>query len=108
MAVSRVFRSYRFWAGVNVALWLVFAGACAAFAVADPEPDLHHPAVTISARYAVGLWFGTSIVMLWVRPGEWWDRTPRLRLLRLCWTLALAMLLAHILFAFWLAHGWSH
>jgi hypothetical protein len=108
MAVPRVLRSFGFWAAVSVALWLFFAGACVAFAILDPEPDLRHAAVTISARYTVGLWFGASVVMLWVRPREWSPLTPRLRLMRLCWTLALAMLLPHIVFAFWLAHGWSH
>jgi hypothetical protein len=108
MAVPRVFRSLGFWAAVNVVVWLFFAGACVAFAVVDPEPDLQHPAVAISARYTVGLWFGVSLAMLWMRSGEWSPLTRRLRLTRLCWTLALAMLLAHIIFAFWLAHGWSH
>jgi hypothetical protein len=108
MAVPRVLRSVVFWAAVNVALWLFVAGACLAFALLDPEPDLHHPAVTISARYALGLWFGTSAVMLWARPREWSPLTPRLRVARLCWTLALAMLLVHFVLAFGLAHGWSH
>jgi hypothetical protein len=108
MAAPRVFRSFGFWAAVNVALWLFFAAACLAFALVDPEPDPRHAAVTTPARYTVGLWFGVSLAMLWFRPGNWSPRTLRLRLTRLCWTLALAMLLVHIVFAFWLAHGWSH
>lgn len=108
MTLPRVFRSYPFRAGVLVALWLFVAGTCLAFALLDPEPDLRHPAVTISARFTVGLWFGTCLVMLWVPAGEWRPLSPRLRLTRLCWTLAAAMLVVHIVFAFGLAHGWSH
>jgi|SRR5581483_3732151 len=108
MAPAPVFRSFGFWAVANVALWVLVAGACVALAAADPTPDLRHPAVRISARYAVVLWFGTCAAMLWARPAGWRPLSPRLRLARLCWTLGVAMLLVHILLAFGLAHGWSH
>jgi hypothetical protein len=108
MGPPRAFRSFGCLAGGLVALWLFFAGACLTFALLDPEPDPRHAAITISARYTVGLWFGTCLVMLWVSPREWSPLSPRLRLMRLCWTLAVAMLVVHVVFAFWLAHGWSH
>src|SRR5579871_2250363 len=108
MTPPRVFRSFAFRAGVNVALWLLVTGACAALAFADPSHDLHHPAVRLSARYAVGMWFAVCLAMLWFRRQPWWPLSPRLRLMRLCWSLAAAMLAGHIVFALWLAHGWSH
>src|SRR5262249_45431654 len=46
--------------------------------------------------------------MLLLPTGDWPDRSTPARLARLGWTLGLAMLLLHILLAFWLAHGWSH
>jgi hypothetical protein len=108
MAAPRVFRSFGFWAVANVALWLFVAGACLAVAILDPKPDLQHPSVTFSALYTVVLWVAVSVVMLQVRQREWSRRSRGLRNTRLIWTLALAMLLLHTVFAFWLAHEWSH
>lgn len=108
MTPPRVFRSFGFGAGVSVALWLLVAGACLVLALADSGPDLRHPAVRLSARYVVGLWFAVCLAMLWFRRHVWWPLAPRLRLTRLCWSLAAAMLVVHIVFAFGLAHGWSH
>jgi hypothetical protein len=108
MAVPRVFRSFGFWAGVSVVLWLFVAGACLAFAILDPKPDLQHASVVLSALYTVGFWFGVSTVMLRAGPREWSPRSRGFRLMRLGWTLTLAMLLLHIVFAFWRAHEWSH
>lgn len=108
MAAPRVFRSLGAWAAVGIALWLAVAAVCVVLTVRDPYPDLRHRSVTISARYTVGLWFAACLVMLWVRPSEWLPLSRRLRLVRLCWSLAAAMLVVHIVFAFGLAHGWSH
>lgn len=60
------------------------------------------------ARYSVWAWFAACGVMLVLRPGEWREFEPRVRLARLLWTLGLAMHAAHVLFAFGLAHRWSH
>jgi hypothetical protein len=102
MAGPRVLQS------LLVGIWVVFAGMCVAVAAVDPAPDLRHPAVTLSAWYAFGAWYAACVLMLRLGPADWTGQTPRLRIARLCWTLGLAMHVLHVLFAFGLAHGWSH
>src|SRR5262249_7349824 len=108
MASSRAVQSYVFWAGFTITVWVIFVGGALAFAVLDPAQDLNHVAITITAVYFVGAWVGASAVMLIARPDEWRRVSLRVRYARLMWTLALTAHLAHVLFAFWLAHGWSH
>ena len=82
-----------------VAGWLAVVGAAVGLAVAYPGQDLRHPAVLLTARADVMLWFAACVVML----GH--GLTP---FARLVWALGAAMHVAHVLFAFGLAHGWSH
>ena len=79
--------------------WVAVAGAALALALADPAQNLHHPSVLLTARVAVGLWFAACAVML--RHGF----TP---LARQLWVFGAAMHVVHVVFAFGLAHGWSH
>jgi len=78
-------------------IWLAGIAACVVVAVRDPELALRHPAVTGSAALTVG-W----MVLGWaaMRRDEW--------LARWIWTFGFANLLVHLVFAFGLAHGWSH
>lgn len=79
--------------------WLTAAGAALALALADPAQNLYHPSVLLTARAVVVLWFVACALML--RRGL----TP---LARQLWVLGAAMHVVHVLFAFGLAHGWSH
>ena len=108
MAGPRAVQSVGPWAAAAVASWLAVSVACVVLAVHDPEPDLRHPAVTISARYSVWAWFAACGMMLVLRPGEWREFGSRARFARLLWTLGLAMHVVHVLFAFGLSHRWSH
>ena len=97
MPVTRFLQSWR--VALLVGSWLAFAGAALLLAIDYPAQDLHHPAVVATARYAVGAWFGACVVIL--RHGL----TP---FARLVWALGAAMHVVHVVFAFALAHGWSH
>ena len=79
--------------------WLAAAGVALGLALADPAQNLYHPSVLLTARCAVALWFAACAVMLR------WGLTP---LARQLWVLGAAMHVVHVLFAFALAHGWSH
>ncbi|MDB5313437.1 MAG: hypothetical protein JWO38_7639 [Gemmataceae bacterium] len=108
MAGRRVLQSFSFWAGVVMALWLTGVGCAVVLAVLGPEPALRHPAVTLTADLSVGGWFVATSVMLLLRPAEWQALGPRVRFARLVWALGLTMHVVHVVFAFWLAHSWSH
>jgi hypothetical protein len=108
MTGPRAVQSFGSTAALLVGLWLVFAGACTAAAIANPTQDLRHPAIILSAWYAFGAWYAACVLMLRLAPADWVKLTPRLRIARLCWTLGLAMHVLHVLFAFGLGHGWSH
>ena len=95
-------------AGLLVGSWLTVAGASLLLAVADSSQDLYHPAVLVTARYAVGAWFAACILMLRLRPQEWERGSRRVRIAQLTWAVGAAMHAVHVLFAFALAHGWSH
>lgn len=97
MPVTRFLQSER--VALLLGSWLAVAGVSLRLAIADPAQDLHHPSVIVTARCAVALWFAACVVML----GH--GLTP---LARLVWMLGAAMHVVHVLFAFWLAHGWSH
>ena len=62
MPVTRFLQSWR--VALLVGSWLAFAGVALLLAVADPAQDLHHPSVVLTARCAVGAWFGACAVML--------------------------------------------
>lgn len=79
--------------------WLTAAVAALALAVADPAQNLYHPSVLLTARCAVALWFAACVVML---------RRGLTSLARQLWVLGVSMHVVHVLFAFGLAHGWSH
>jgi hypothetical protein len=83
---------------VALAAWAAATTACLAVALAAPARDLRHPAVTCSAAVTVG-WMLIAWAAMTRRPD---------RLARCLWTLGLAALAAHLVLAFWLAHGWSH
>ncbi len=82
---------------VAVAVWAAVLAACLAAAARDPGPDLRHPAVAGSAAATVGwMLLGWAGMLAWAR------------FARVAWTLGLLTLVAHILIAFGVAHGWSH
>jgi hypothetical protein len=84
---------------VLVGSWLATALTSSGLALADPAPNLHHPAIILTARYAVVAWFAACFVIL----GK--GLVP---VARLVWVLGVAMHAVHVLFAFGLAHEWSH
>jgi hypothetical protein len=86
--------------GFFIALWCAGAAAAVTHAVADPVPDLRHPAVTLSAGLTVK-WMLAAWFLMSALPRE-------VMLARLAWTLGLLMLFAHLGLAFGVAHGWSH
>lgn len=108
MAVPHAIQSHTLRIGAFLVGWWTLAGVAVAFAITNPEQALRHPAVTITARAFVGLWFGAVAVMLSVPPEGWRTCSPRVRFARWLWTLGLGMHMVHVMFAFWLAHGWSY
>jgi hypothetical protein len=83
-----------------VGLWTLGVGSVTALSWYDEVLELRHPAVLASAVMVVGLFFLSLTLTM--------ARLPLLGIARLAWTLGAAMLLLHIVVAFWRAHGWSH
>ncbi len=108
MAALYAIQSHTLRMGAFLVGWWILAGVAVAFAIADPEQALRHPAVTITARAFVGLWFGAVAVTLCIPPEGWRTFSPRVWFARWLWTLGLGMHIVHVIFAFWLAHGWSY
>ena len=74
----------------------------------DVQSDLRHPAILLTAFFAVCLWVGAVARMLEMRGDEWQVGSRSLRLLRAGWFAGWLMFLVHVAAAFHVAHGWSH
>lgn len=88
--------------------WLACVGLALGFALADPEPRLRHVSIVLTACFAAVTWIGTLGLVIVMRPGDWVETSGRFQGVRLYATAGATMTAVHIVFAFWLAHEWSH
>ncbi len=91
-----------------VGLWLVLLLALFLWPILTNSPTLGMDLIQYTVRLSLLYYAAALNLMLWLRPTDWHDQGPTMRLARCCWSLGWLTFLVHLAMAFHFFHGWSH